>query len=68
MSRSRLFEHETTPPSDNHFFRISSPVRHVILGQDNLAYPEAMATKIKYPEEEDLLQRYAYDKMMPPQN
>jgi hypothetical protein len=40
----------------------------VILGQDNLAYPEAMATKIKYPEEEDLLQRYAYDKMMPPQN
>jgi hypothetical protein len=53
MSRSRLFEHETTPPSDNNGFRISSPVRHVILGQDKLAYPEAK--EIKYPDEEDLL-------------
>jgi len=31
-SRSQLFEHETTPASDENGFRISSPVRHVMKG------------------------------------
>lgn len=61
-SRSQLFEHETTQPSEENAFRISSPVRHVMRGQEKLAYPMAKDKDLSYPKEEDLLQRYAYDK------
>jgi hypothetical protein len=46
---SQLFEHETTQPSEENAFRISSPVRHVIRGQEKLAYPLAKDKDLSYP-------------------
>ena len=48
-SRSQIFEHETTMPSEENVYRISSPVRHVIKGQDKLAYPLAKDKDLAYP-------------------